>query len=58
VVAVGTPGIGQLVRARGQHWVVTDVQASDAPAESAAGRTLVSLQNVDDGGCGRELAVA
>ena len=48
-------GIGELVRVRGQHWVVTDVDEPDPAAEQA--QTLVELLSVSDGGYGNELKV-
>lgn len=55
------PEAGQLVRVRGQHWVVTGVHRSRLPEDELAavrssGRTLVTLSNVsDDAGLGQEL---
>ncbi|HUZ52131.1 MAG TPA: DISARM system SNF2-like helicase DrmD [Streptosporangiaceae bacterium] len=54
-MSVTAPEIGELVRVRGQHWVVTDVHEPDAQAE--AGQTLVDLLSVSDGGYGAELKV-
>jgi hypothetical protein len=49
------PEIGELVRVRGQHWVVTDVDESGAAP--GVGQTLVDLLSVSDGGYGSELKV-
>lgn len=56
------PEIGQMVRVRGQHWVVADVSASALPpdvlaARGGAGHTLIRLSNVEDHGLGDELDV-
>jgi superfamily II DNA or RNA helicase len=48
--------VGALVAARGQRWVISDVEASDA--NKAGDRThLVSLQSVEDGRYGETLDV-
>jgi hypothetical protein len=49
------PDIGELVRVRGQHWVVTDVHEPDGAAGD--GQTLIDLLSVSDGGYGTELKV-
>lgn len=54
--------LGQLVRVRGQQWVVSDVSATTLPSDelSAAtlpGRTLVTLTSVSEDDLGEELAV-
>lgn len=56
------PEAGQLVRVRGQQWVVTGVRRSKQPADELAatrlpGRTLVSLTSVSDDDLGEELTV-
>jgi hypothetical protein len=56
------PEVGRLVRVRGQHWVVTDVQASGLPSTrftdaNARPATLVGLQSVDDDAAGERLTV-
>jgi len=57
------PEAGQLVRVRGQQWVVTGVKHSQQPADELAaarvpGRTLVSLASVSDDDLGEELTLA
>lgn len=54
-MSVAAPEIGELVRVRGQHWVVTDVHEPDADAGQA--QTLVELLSVSDGGYGNDLQV-
>jgi superfamily II DNA or RNA helicase len=54
-MSVAAPEIGELVRVRGQHWVVTDICDFDVPGET--GQTLVDLLSVSDGGYGSELKV-
>ena len=54
-MSVASPEIGELVRVRGQHWVVTDVHMPEP--ESEAAHTLVDLLSVSDGGYGTELKV-
>jgi len=59
MVSHADPEPGQLVRARGQQWMVTDVRRSLLPADQIAavrspGRTLVSLSSVSDDDLGRE----
>ncbi len=54
-MTVGAPEIGQLVRVRGGHWVVSDVHAPDD--DDAQIHTLVDLLSVSDGGYGTELRV-
>ena len=56
------PDVGQMVRVRGQHWVVSDVSGSTLPPDvlatrGGAGHTLVRLSNVEDHGLGDELDV-
>jgi superfamily II DNA or RNA helicase len=53
MTAVTAPEIGELVRVRGQHWVVTDIHE---PREEQD-QTLVDLLSVSDGGYGTELKV-
>src|ERR1700722_12917150 len=57
------PEAGQLVRVRGQQWVVSNISSShQAQDELAAtripGRTLVTLTSVSDDDLGDELNVA
>jgi SNF2 family DNA or RNA helicase len=54
--------VGQLVRVRGQQWVVSAVDCSSQPVDELSptelpGRTLVSLTSVSDDDLGRELTV-
>lgn len=56
------PEVGQLVRVRGQQWVVTSVNSSRQLVDELAptelpGRTLVTLSSVSDDDLGRELTV-
>lgn len=57
---VKAPKQGELVRARGEHWVVVDVDHSMQPVDELAatrlpGRTLVKLMNVSGDDVGEEL---
>ena len=57
------PEAGQLVRVRGQQWVVSSVSNSHQPQDELAatrlpGRTLVTLTSVSDDDLGDELTVA
>lgn len=56
------PDVGQLVRVRGQQWVVNRRRVSRQPRDEVAveipGRTLVTLTSVSDGELGDELTVA
>jgi superfamily II DNA or RNA helicase len=56
-----SPEPGQLVRARGQQWVVSSARTSGQPADELAapvpGRTLVTLTSVSDDDLGSELTV-
>ncbi len=57
------PEAGQLVRVRGQQWVVRNVSTSHQPQDELAatrlpGRTLVTLTSVSDDDLGDELTVA
>jgi hypothetical protein len=54
-MSVAAPEIGELVRVRGQHWVVTDVH--EPSMDAARAQTLVDLLSVSDGGYGTELKV-
>jgi len=54
-MSVAAPEIGELVRVRGQHWVVTDIYDFSGPQNT--GQTLVDLLSVSDGGYGSELKV-
>lgn len=54
--------VGQLVRVRGQQWVVSDLSVSALPADELAptvlpGRTLVTLTSVSEDDLGEELSV-
>ena len=54
--------VGQLVRVRGQQWVVSDLNVSSLPVDELAsttvrGRTLVTLTSVSEDDLGEELAV-
>lgn len=56
------PDVGQLVRVRGQEWVVSQVSASSMPVDELApadlpGRTLVTLTSVAEDDLGEELSV-
>lgn len=60
--AVDDPEVGQLVRVRGQQWVVSAVDRSIQHVDELSptelpGRTLVSLNSVSDDDLGRELVV-
>lgn len=60
--ALDLPAVGQLVRVRGRHWVVTDVAPTAIPfdvtvATVGEGQTMVTLSSVDDDGLGDELRV-
>jgi len=62
-LAVDTaPDVGQLVRVRGQQWVVNRRSVSSQPQDELAaevpGRTLVTLTSVSDDDLGDELTVA
>lgn len=57
------PEVGELVRLRGQHWVVTRCRVSTQPvdelaARQAPGRSLVTVSSVSDDELGAELTVA
>lgn len=56
------PDVGQLVRVRGQQWVVNRRSVSSQPRDELAaelpGRTLVTLTSVSDDDLGDELTVA
>lgn len=61
---MGAPSVeeGQLVRVRGQQWVVSQVQTSTLPVDELAasilpGRTLVTLTSVSEDDLGEELSV-
>ena len=58
----GVPEAGQLVRVRGQQWVVSSVARSHQPVDELAasrlpGQTLVRLTSVSDDDLGEELTV-
>jgi RHS repeat-associated protein len=60
--ALDVPEAGQLVRVRGQQWVVAGVRQSQQPADELAasrlpGRTLVQLTSVSDDDLGEELTL-
>lgn len=64
VATVGSdvPEAGQLVRVRGQQWVVSGVSQSRQPVDELAasrvpGRTLVQLTSVSDDDLGEELTL-
>jgi superfamily II DNA or RNA helicase len=57
-----SPKPGDLVVARGRHWLVTDVRPSALPLDprsrdGAEGETMVTLSTVDDDGIGEELSL-
>ncbi len=61
VVAVA-PEVGQVVRVRGQQWVVAQISASRLPEDELAasrspGRTIATLTSVSDDDLGEELSV-
>ncbi len=61
-VVTDVPEVGQLVRVRGQQWVVSRLHRSRQPADELAatrlpGRTLVGLSSVSDDDLGAELTV-
>jgi hypothetical protein len=54
--------MGQLVRVRGQQWVVSDLSTASLPSDELAagnlpGRTLVTLTSVSEDDLGEELSV-
>lgn len=56
------PALGQVVRVRGRHWVVTDVRATALPPDvklttQNEGQTLVTLSSVEDDALGEDLTV-
>jgi superfamily II DNA or RNA helicase len=60
--ATDVPETGQLVRVRGQQWVVADVNESRQPVDELAasrlpGRTLVQLTSVSDDDLGESLTL-
>lgn len=60
--ALGAPEAGQLVRVRGQQWVVAAIKLSSQPVDELAakilpGRTLVQLTSVSDDDLGEDLAL-
>jgi hypothetical protein len=55
---VASPEVGQLVRVRDRHWIVTDVAASALDGNHGEHRQhLVDLSSVEDDGLGDELSV-
>lgn len=52
---VAAPEVGQLVRVRDRHWVVSDVQASTLGGDHA--QYLIEHASVEDDGLGDELSV-
>ena len=62
MTVIAEPDVGQLVRVRGQEWVVSKVSASSLPVDELAptelpGRTLVTLTSVAEDDLGEELSV-
>ncbi len=61
ITADATPEVGQLVRVRGQQWVVNrrndSTQPRDELAAEVPGRTLITLTSVSDDDLGDELTV-
>jgi len=62
VVTATAPEVGQLVRVRGQQWVVSEVSVSALPVDELAasripGRTIATLTSVSDDDLGEELSV-
>src|SRR5664279_3765233 len=61
IVAAPAPKAGELVRVRGQQWVVSHCHASSLPRDELApdlpGRTLVTLASVSDDDLGDELTL-
>jgi superfamily II DNA or RNA helicase len=55
--ALAAPEVGQLVRVRDRHWVVTNVVASSLEAPAAGSSHLVELSSVEDDAYGDELTV-
>jgi len=55
--AAVSPEVGQLVRVRDRHWVVTNVVPSTLPADSRQPFHLVELSSVEDDAYGDELTV-
>jgi superfamily II DNA or RNA helicase len=61
-MTTGALDVGQLVRVRGQQWVVSDLSAGALPTDELAaatlpGRTLVTLTSVSEDDLGEELSV-
>jgi superfamily II DNA or RNA helicase len=61
-ITVDVPEAGQLVRVRGQQWLVSGVRESRQPVDELAasrlpGRTLVELTSVSDDDLGEELTL-
>jgi superfamily II DNA or RNA helicase len=48
VAASSVPEVGQLVRVRGRHWAVNDVEASTTATDGRGPQHLVRLLSVDD----------
>lgn len=62
-IEAAVPDVGQLVRVRGQQWVVTRSSTSTQPRDELApsalpGRTLLTLSSVSDDDLGEELTLA
>jgi len=62
VVVAVAPEVGQVVRVRGQQWVVAQISASRLPEDELAasrspGRTIATLTSVSDDDLGEELSV-
>ena len=61
-IEAGAPAVGQLVRVRGQQWVVSDVSTSRQPVDELSatrlpGASVVALSSVGDDDLGEELRV-
>lgn len=56
-ITVAAPEVGQLVRVRDRHWVVTNVVPSTLATETGQPSHLVELSSVEDDAYGDELTV-
>jgi hypothetical protein len=61
-VTTASLAVGQLVRVRGQQWVVSEVSTAALPSDELAAatlpeRTLATLQSVSEDDLGEELCV-
>ena len=54
---LAAPEVGQLVRVRDRHWVVTNVVASSLDTPAGTPSHLVELSSVEDDAYGDELTV-